>query len=87
MAASLLSALQGEFGSGLHRVDRGAGAPASTELQADGDPEEGFAGTGQSRLAPTPPMINSICELGPGSQVAGGGGRISNMVERESQHL
>lgn len=46
MAASLLSVLQGEFSSGLHRADRGAGTPASTELQADRDPEESFAGTG-----------------------------------------
>lgn len=41
-----LSFLQGEFGSGLHRVNRGAGTPASAELQADGDPEESFTGAG-----------------------------------------
>lgn len=46
---SFLPLLQGEPGSGLHRADRGAGAPPSTELQADGDPEEGLTGAGQSR--------------------------------------
>lgn len=42
---SLLSP-QGEFGSGLHRADRGAGTPAGSELQADGDPEESLTGAG-----------------------------------------
>lgn len=46
VTASLFSLLKGEFGSGLHRVNRGAGTPAGAELQADGDPEESFTGAG-----------------------------------------
>lgn len=38
--------MQGEFGSGLHGVNGGAGTPASAELQADGDPEESLTGAG-----------------------------------------
>lgn len=38
--------LQGEFGSGVHRVNGGAGTPPCAELQADRDPEESHAGAG-----------------------------------------
>lgn len=47
----LSSSLQGEFGSGLHGVNGGAGTPPSSELQADGDSEESLAGAGEPRFA------------------------------------
>lgn len=52
--------LQGEFGSGLHRVNRGAGTAPGAELQADGDPEEGLTGAGQSGLVSIADMQNTV---------------------------
>lgn len=56
--------MPGEFGSGLHRVNRGAGTPPGAQLQADGDPEESLAGAGESSPAslshPPPAPLSSI---------------------------
>lgn len=38
--------MPGEFGSGLHGADGGAGTPPGAELQADRGPEESVTGAG-----------------------------------------
>lgn len=52
--------LQSQSGSGLHGVNGGAGSPPSAELQADGDPEEGVSGAGQSRSVPDETYVEKL---------------------------